>query len=169
MITAFVDAADDERAWARTLNGLVAATVEGLIREVVLIAGADDDISRRIADQSGAAIAVRDQFGAALKRARADWLLVLEGGVLLEPGWQEHVETHVQGAKQAACFTRSPHAPRPFLHHYLKAERPLALGLLIPKAQALLALNRLGDAISPVDLAVTARPRPLASSLRPKE
>jgi hypothetical protein len=168
MITALVDAASDERAWTRTLNGLIGATVEGLVREVVLLANADDETARRVADHSGAEVALRDQFFAAVSRARGDWLLVVEGGVLLEAGWQEAVETHMQNRSRAACFARSPHAPRSYFQRMLRPERPLALGLLMPKAAALVELNRIGASCGPAELTRAARPGAIAASLRPR-
>jgi hypothetical protein len=169
MITAFIDtgqtgSTSDAKALARTLNGLVAATVDGLLRDVVLFAPAADEVARAFAEHSGGECRTHAEFPAALGAARGDWLLLLEAGVLLEPGWLEHVAAHVQGGREPACFSRSPHAPRPFFERYLKAERPLALGLLIPKAQAILLSRR---ASGMAELAAATRPSRLAASLRP--
>lgn len=169
MISAFIDATPDKKpsdakALARTLGGLVSATVEGLVRDVVLFAPAGDETARAIAEHSGGECRSRDEFASALTMARGEWLLMLEAGALLEQGWLEQVATHMQAGRDVARFARSPHAPRSFLAHYLTAERPLALGLLIPKAQALLVSRR---ASGMAELAASQRPRTLGASLRP--
>ncbi|NJR13794.1 MAG: hypothetical protein HC779_05930 [Phyllobacteriaceae bacterium] len=113
MITAIIDAGTDEKALVRTLKGLIAATVEGLMREVVLLAHGDNAAALRMADQSGSACVPPEAFGGAVAAARCDWLLLLEAGVLFEPGWMEHVATHVQASRQPVRFSRSALAPRP--------------------------------------------------------
>jgi hypothetical protein len=164
MITAIIDAGTDEKALARTLNGLIGATVEGLVREVVLLAGADNAAALRMADQSGSACMAPQAFGSAVATARCEWLMLLEAGLLFEPGWMEHVATHVQASSQPVRFARSALAPRPLLARLFKAERPLALGLLIPKAQAAALTAR---APTMAALAASTRPQSLMASVRP--
>lgn len=168
MLTVLIEAGEDEAALARTLNSLIAATIEGVVREVVLLGAADNAMARRLADQSGGAFRPMAELRQALAAARGEWLMLVEAGLLPEPGWLEHVATHVQAGVKAdgapVRFARSAHAPRGLAARLLKPERPLALGLIVSKAAAQRYAKEGGSFSS---LAASFRARSLAASARP--
>jgi hypothetical protein len=156
---------DEAKALTRTLNALISATVEGLVREVVVLAESTDEVAAKLADHAGCDLAPQNDFHARIHAAKGEWLLVLEGGALPEQGWAEAIGNHIESGKGAAHFTRSPLAQRKFIQRLFQRERPLALGLLIEKRAALtlkdVALS------SPENLAKAASPKPLSAALRP--
>jgi hypothetical protein len=135
MLTAFILATSDDRALARTLNALIEAAVEGLVREVVVIARADDQRAAMLADQGGCALATEADFPSLIASAKAEWVLILKAGSVPEPGWGEALEAALSASKQpdAFHFTRSPLSPRPWIARILARESPLALGLIARK------------------------------------
>ncbi len=165
MITTFILARDDAKALTRTLNALIGATVEGLIREVVVVAETGNETAMKLADHAGCELIAVTQFAAAVHAAKGDWLMVLEAGSLLELGWAEAVSNHIQLGAGVARFTRSPLSPRGFLKRLFQSEQPLALGLLTQKRSTL----ALGNAAlsTPESLAKAAKPKPLSAALRP--
>jgi hypothetical protein len=154
----------DERALARTLNGLISAAVDGLVREVVLLADDSNQAARSMADHCGGTIVSTRDFAKAASAARGQWLLMLEAGAMLELGWLEHVSTHIQASIAPARFARSGLSPRPLWQRLFQPERALALGLLLAKAEAETLLSA---ANGPHAMAKKLRPRALAAAIRP--
>jgi hypothetical protein len=156
---------DEAKALTRTLNALISATVDGLVREVVVLAESTDEVAAKLADHAGCDLAPQTDFHARIHAAKGEWLLVLEGGALPEQGWAEAIGNHIESGKGAAHFTRSPLVQRKFIQRLFQRERPLALGLLIEKRTGLtlkdVALS------SPENLAKAASPKPLSAALRP--
>ena len=163
MITAFILANNDAKALARTLNALIGATIEGLVREVVLLAETGNEIATKLADQTGCLITSQREFSGLVKSAKGDWILILESGAFPEQGWVEAFENHLQSGSGAARFTRSPLAKQSLRNRLFKRETPLALGLLIEKRVALDKYTL----STPELLAKTAKPKPLPAQLRP--
>jgi hypothetical protein len=169
MITAIILASHDANALTRTLNALIGAAVEGLVRDVVVVASHDNEMAAKLADQAGCALVLPVEFAAAVRAAKGGWLMLLQSGALPEPGWEEAVSHHIQSGGGAARFRRSPLAARALFARLFQAERALALGLIIEKRQAL----DLGEAAlnTPETLAKAAKakplPKPLSAALRP--
>ena len=165
MITVFIIASLDTKPLVRTLNALIAATVEGLVREVVIIAETGNDEVAKLANDAGCDFVSSTDFPAAVQTCKGNWLMILESGALPEQGWAEAVGNHVQSNESAARFKRSPLAQRSFLQRLFHSERPLALGLLVQKNAAL----GLGQAAlaTPEILVKAAKPKPLSAALRP--
>ena len=165
MLTVFILANDDAKALTRTLNTLVGATVDGLVRDVIVVADVAHVTAATLADEAGCALIAASQFAEALHSAKGDWLMVLEGGALPEQNWAEAVTNHIQFESGAAHFSRSPLAPRTLLQRLFQQEKQLALGLIISKQNAL----GLGSAAlkSPQALAAAAKAKPISAALRP--
>ncbi len=165
MITAFILANDDAKALTRTLNALISATVDGLVREVILIARGANEVATKVADHAGCNLVQLEQFPAAIKAAKGEWLIVFEAGALPELGWVEAVGQHVQSNGATARFTRSPLTPRKLFERWFQPELPLALGLIIEKRKVLV----LGEAALclPENLAKAAKPKTMPAALRP--
>jgi hypothetical protein len=165
MITAFIIANDDAKALTRTLNALIGATVEGLMREVVLLADAGNDTATKLADHAGCMLAKPAEFETLVQSAKGDWLMILEAGAFPEQGWIEALENHIQSGGGAARFTRSPLAKQSLKQRLFQRETPLAFGLLIEK-RAALTLGNIA-LTTPQNLAKAVKPRLLLAQLRP--
>ncbi len=86
---------------ATTLGALVEGAAAGLIGHAVVIAGSGPEATQiaQLADATGAdMVAATDNFAAdwrlSAARARGDWLLLLEAGEILGPGWIQAIERH---------------------------------------------------------------------------
>lgn len=165
MITAIILASHDANALTRTLNALIGATVEGLVRDVVVTASHDNEMAAKLADQAGCALVLPAAFAAAVRAAKGEWLMLLQSGALPELGWEEAVGHHIQSGGGAARFRRSPLAARALFARLFQAEQTLALGLIIEKRRALtLSESALK---TPEALAKAAGSKPLFAALRP--
>lgn len=100
MITVILPTLDAEAGLAAALTALVPATVEGLVREVVIADGGSGDRTLEIADQAGATI-VRSsrgrghQMAAGAREARMPWLLFLHADTVLAPGWEREAAAFI--------------------------------------------------------------------------
>jgi rSAM/selenodomain-associated transferase 2 len=93
MISVIVPTLNAEAGLAEALTALVPATVEGLVREVIVVDGGSTDRTAAIADQSGATFLQKTggrgyQMLAGARRARFPWLLFLHADTVLEQGWE---------------------------------------------------------------------------------
>lgn len=101
MISVVVPTLDAEAGLASTLSALVPATVDGLVREVIIVDGGSTDRTLRIAEQSGARILRTErgrgrQLRAGGEEARFEWLLFLHADTILEPGWEREASTLIE-------------------------------------------------------------------------
>lgn len=110
MISAIVTTFNDERRLGATLTALVPAAINGLVREVLFADAGSTDATAEIAEDAGAGLISgegdRDRaLVSACAAARGPWLLLLDAGSRLQPGWEaaadEHMRTH---ADQAGWF-----------------------------------------------------------------
>lgn len=101
MISVVIPTLNAETGLAACLSALVPATVDGLVREVIIVDGGSTDRTLRIADQAGARIITSPpgrgrqlQTGAAA--ARFNWVLFLHADTVLEPGWEREVDAFIE-------------------------------------------------------------------------
>jgi rSAM/selenodomain-associated transferase 2 len=101
MISVIIPTLNAESGLAATLTALIPATVEGLVREVIIVDGGSTDRTLSIADQAGAHV-IRSQPGrgrqlrAGAEVARFGWLLFLHADTVLEPGWEREVSALIE-------------------------------------------------------------------------
>ena len=101
MISVIVPTLNAETGLAASLTSLVTATVEGLVREVLVVDGGSSDRTLDIAEQSGAT-SVRSgpgrgvQLAAGASAARFPWLLFLHADTVLETGWERDAAAFIE-------------------------------------------------------------------------
>jgi glycosyltransferase involved in cell wall biosynthesis len=87
---------------AETLDALVPAAIDGLVREVIIADGGSTDATFAIADGYGADVittsgGMAPGLNAAREAARCQWVLVLPADVRLQPGFERTI---------ASCIAR---------------------------------------------------------------
>lgn len=165
MFSAIIECGEDERALARTLSVLVPAAVDGLLRDVAVLAGmpADHRIVQ-VCEHAGCDLRPRDALRQVIADCRAEWLVFLEAGAVLEPGWTEALRVHAMGSSTAVRFTRSPRAKRTWLKRLTGLDRGLPLGVVTTKRQALVLA---ASGTTPDDLARRARAIRIPATILP--
>lgn len=113
MISVVIPTYNVQELLPRCFDSLIAATVHGVVREVIVADGGSTDDTLAIADGAGARIAKGDkcrasQLTAGAKAARSDWMLFLRPETALAPGWDTEVEAFLASAAlerpRAAAF-----------------------------------------------------------------
>jgi glycosyltransferase involved in cell wall biosynthesis len=137
MLTVIIETRNAEQSLPRTLAPLVSGAVDGLLREVIVQDWNSTDHTVRVAEQAGCTVVEGGSLSACIKRAKGDWLLLLEAGSRLGDGWIESVERHIASSQSPAKFSRSRTGQPGFLQRIVKREAAVADGLLISKRQAL--------------------------------
>jgi hypothetical protein len=100
-------------AVARSLGSLVRATVEGVVREAIIIGSAQDDLGP-IAHHAGCALVETNSFNQglleAVARSRSDVAFVLTGGFIPQIGFIEEASDFLLSAAcaEGAAMRREP-------------------------------------------------------------
>jgi hypothetical protein len=90
---------------AGSLASLVPAVIEGLVSDAIIRDGSANASIRDVADRAGA-IVISGSPAEAIAAARGSWLLILEPGARLEPGWAGPARRFIEsGAGNAAHFS----------------------------------------------------------------
>lgn len=137
MLTVIIETNNSEEALARTLGPLVSGAVNGLLRDVIVHDTGSSDHTWKVAEQAGCVFVSQGLLLDCLRRARGDWLLLLEPGSRLGSNWIEAVERHISMVQSPGKFTRSRLGQPSFLSRLTKRESALADGLLISKRHAM--------------------------------
>ena len=122
MISVVIPTLNAARELAPALSALVPATVDGIVREVIIADGGSRDDTLEIAEASGAEIVPAPagrgtQLRAGAARARFPWLLFLHADTVLEPGW------HAAAAEHIAAIVRSHDTDRAAAFRFQLADR----------------------------------------------
>lgn len=154
MLSVIIPTLDAERTLPRTLSCLVTATVQGLVREVIVVDGGSRDQTALIAEETGAHFLTApkgrgSQMRAGAAAARSNWLLFLPTETALDPGWAEEATAFMTACERAEAVPERAGAFRFALDDFSTGarwlERFVALrsgllalpygdqGLLIPK------------------------------------
>jgi glycosyltransferase involved in cell wall biosynthesis len=103
MISVVVPTMNDETLLPRCFGSLVAGTVRGVVREVIVADGGSNDATLAIADGMGARVVHAGKergarLAAGAAAAKSDWLLFLHPGTALERGWDGEVQSFIDRA-----------------------------------------------------------------------
>jgi glycosyltransferase involved in cell wall biosynthesis len=122
MISVVIATHDSEALLVPTLAALVPGALAGIVREVIVADGGSRDATAKVADVAGCRFElVEGALGARLiagaEAARAQWLLFLQPGVVLDPTWVDDATRFMQqvpvvdaAGARAAVFRPSAHA-----------------------------------------------------------
>lgn len=101
MISVVIPTLDAEAGLTATLAALVPATVEGIVREVIIADGGSRDATEEIAEIAGANFVAAEkgrgpQLAAGAEKARSGWLLFLHADTVLQPGWEREAAAFME-------------------------------------------------------------------------
>lgn len=134
MISVIIPTLNDEARLVGALEPLIPASMEGLVRELVVVDLGSTDATLEIADDAGARIVnAADRASGltqAVKDARGTWLLFLDPGVTLQAGWEIAVREHLNASRAPALFKLQ------------RKDGGFLGGLFAPRAMALLVLKQ---------------------------
>ena len=159
MISVVIPTLNAESGLAACLSALVPATVDGLVREVVVVDGGSTDRTLLIADQAGTRVIQSPpgrgrQLQAGAEAARFDWILFVHADTMLQPGWEREVAAFIERVdtglrREAAAVFRFALDDVGFLPRFIEAGVTLrASALRLPYGdQGLLIPRRLYDRI----------------------
>ena len=94
---------------AKTVEPLVPAVIQGLVRELIISDGGSCDDIAAMADALGARLLVSPpsrgmQLATGAAAAKGEWLLFLHADSILDPKWIGAVSCHMQNSSGAGCF-----------------------------------------------------------------
>jgi glycosyltransferase involved in cell wall biosynthesis len=100
MISVIVPTLNAQQTLPRCFDSLIGATVQGVVRDVIVADGGSSDDTLIIADAAGARIkkagrSRASQLEAGAAAARQDWMLFLHPETALEPGWDLEAEAFI--------------------------------------------------------------------------
>ena len=114
MISVIIPTLDAEQQLGKCLQALIPATLEGLIRELIIVDGGSTDMTLEIADEVGASIISTKrgrgvQLAAGGLEAKGPWLLFLHADTVLDLQWcleaRRFMERVEGGDDEAAAFS----------------------------------------------------------------
>lgn len=153
MISVVIATFDCERALARTLAALVPGAVDGVVSEAIVADGGSRDGTATVADAAGCTfIGAEGPLGRRLKaaavKARAQFLLFVPPGIVLDAGWVGEARRFAErsSAAQCAAVFRRGAAGQTALRE-LSALLAGAIGALPRSAQGLLIARAFYDAL----------------------
>jgi hypothetical protein len=124
MLSVVIPTRDCEHALVATLASLVPGLMASAVREVIVADGGSTDQTPQVVDVAGCTLFASDlplgaRLAAAAATARADWLMFLHPGAVLEQGWAHEVLAFGEAVRledvscQAAVFRSPPQSLRP--------------------------------------------------------
>lgn len=112
MISVVLIASEDLPGLAAQMAMLVPAAVDGLVKEVILVADGEPGVEA-LTEDSGARLVkvpggVAARLAAGAAAARGDWILTLRSAPALREGWREPIEKHLAGGVGAPAVLAVP-------------------------------------------------------------
>jgi hypothetical protein len=156
VLSVIIPTLNSERVLVPTLASLVSAAAAGTVRDVIIADGGSRDATCEVADLAGCEImatqaSLPERLRAATTKARANWVMYLRPGVVLDANWDGEVAAFIEQAElrgtadaAAAAFRQAagPAAGRPLLIEALALLRQ-ALGARIGPEQGLIISKQL--------------------------
>lgn len=156
-------------AVVRTLGALVPAAVEGLVRDVTLLAPSGDEELRAVADHAGCGLveakALRSGFAQALTTAKQPLVFVLRAGTAFDRGFLNEIAVLLgpdAGNEGNPCFLLRQ-APEGFAARLLPDIAPVA-GLIAPRERLSGPVTDFADIVRRVGRAKTLASRAAMTS-----
>ena len=92
MLSVIIPTEGVEQPTVATLAALVPGAAAGVVREVLLVDGADNGVIERVADVAGCRFfrftgSRAAALAAGARESRSPWLMFLRAGAVLDPGW----------------------------------------------------------------------------------
>ena len=124
MLSVIIATEGVEQTVVATLAALVPGAAAGVVREVLLVDGADNGVIERVADVAGCrflrfAGSRAAALAAGAREARSPWLMFLRAGAVLDPGWIDETSQFIQRVSRSDNpragmfrYARSPYAER---------------------------------------------------------
>ena len=117
MISVVIPTLNAELRLALCLEALVAAAVDGIVKEVIVADGGSDDRSVSIAEAAGARVVTCDrgrgrQLAAGAAAARGEWLLFLHADTVLDASWIDEAGSFLENKNRFGVFTLRFDSPR---------------------------------------------------------
>jgi rSAM/selenodomain-associated transferase 2 len=106
MISVVIPTLDAEATLPDTLSALIPASLDGLVREVIVVDAGSKDHTREIADWAGADVIETgpgrgSQLAAGAAAARQPWLLFLNSDTVLDHGWEREASHFMEKVDKA--------------------------------------------------------------------
>lgn len=112
MISVVLVASEDLPGLAAQMAMLVPAAVDGLVKEVILVADGEPGVDALAEDSGASLVSAAGDIGARLSAgaaaARGDWILTLRAAPALREGWREPIEKHLAGGAGAPAVLAIP-------------------------------------------------------------
>ncbi len=158
MLSVIIPTLNCERVLVPTLASLVSGAAAGTVRDVIVADAGSRDATRDVADLAGCEIIASEdplpsRLRAATAKARANWVMYLRPGVVLDANWAGEVSAFIEQAELrgtadavAAAFRRvaGPTAGRPLVVEALALLRQALGGKILPE-QGLIISKQLYD------------------------
>ena len=95
MISAVIATLNDEQDLAAALAPLVPASMDGLVRELIVGDAGSTDLTLKIADDAGAVVVAGGE-AEAIAAAKGPWLLILTPSTRLYSTWVSAAKAHME-------------------------------------------------------------------------
>jgi glycosyltransferase involved in cell wall biosynthesis len=102
MISVVMATLNNERDLVEALSPLIPASVDGLVRELVVADGGSTDATLHILDEAGAVV-VEGSVEAACRAAKGPWLLIMRPTSRLTFEWAGPVRRRLENPQTGAC------------------------------------------------------------------
>jgi len=152
MLSVIIPTYNSERALVSTLAVLVPGVTAGVVTEVLIADGGSHDDTAAVAEVAGCKFLRDDgpldrRLKAAAATARAQWLMFLRPGTIIDPAWTDEAGRFLEDASpDAAAVFRRRAAAQPGLREAMSLVMA-ALGARPRPEQGLIISKRLYDAL----------------------
>ena len=103
MLTVIIDARTEHQRLPALLTQLTAGAVDGIVRQVLIVAAPDQPGIGDLCEESGAT--AHTTLEAAAGAARAEWVVVLPADLRLRDGWIGALNGHMERSGRRALVT----------------------------------------------------------------